>query len=107
VTDEEDVSSWKAQHKGILFCRSAAGMVIAANKVQGIRAVGVFDEKQAVHSRTNNDANILGISGDWTDENSAKQIIKKWLATDFSGDERHKRRIAQIADMESTCCGEC
>lgn len=84
------------QALGILLCRSAAGMVIAANKVKGARAVAVFDLKSAIHSKEHNNANILGLSGDWLSEDQASQILKAWLKTPFSQDERHQRRIRQI-----------
>lgn len=87
-------------NKGILACRSAAGMVIAANKVRGIRAVSVFDKKGAEHSRLHNDANVLALSGDWLKERQVKEIVKTWLTTEFSGEVRHARRIKQIADFE-------
>ena len=63
----------KLRTMGILACRSAAGMVIAANKVAGVRAVAVFDEESAKHSRTHNDANVVALSGDWLDEE--KEVI--------------------------------
>ena len=85
---------------GILICRSAAGVMIAANKVKGIRGVAVFDEKSAKHSREHNDANVLGLSGDWLDEKKAKKIVTAWLETPYSTEERHTRRLKKIAAME-------
>jgi ribose 5-phosphate isomerase B len=86
---------------GILLCRSAAGMVIAANKIKGVRAAAAFDIKSAKHSREHNDANVLALSGDWLTEEQAKEITKVWLATPFSKEERHARRIKKIAALES------
>ncbi len=85
---------------GILLCRSAAGMMIAANKVKGARAVAAFDEASARHSREHNAANILGLSGDWTTAEQAKKIVKAWLEAPFTGEERHLRRIKKIAEHE-------
>ena len=85
---------------GILICRSAAGIVIAANKVKGIRAVAAINEKQARHSREHNDANVIGLSGDWTSEQEAKKIVTAWLETPYSNEERHTRRLKKIASME-------
>lgn len=100
---------WEKRDKGILLCRSAAGVIIAANKVKGVRAVAAFDATQAKHSRQHNDANVLGISGDFLDEKKAKEIIKTWLSTEFSKEQRHQRRINQISDFEyqqgGGCCG--
>lgn len=90
----------KERSKGILCCRSAAGMVIAANKVKGARAVTAFNAESAKHSREHNDANILALSGDWLDDYQAKAILEVWLNTEFSGEERHARRIKQIEENE-------
>ena len=85
---------------GILACRSAAGMMIAADKVNGVRAVAALDEMAAKHSREHNAANVLGLSGDWTSLDDAKIIVEAWLGTPFSGEERHARRLAKISDFE-------
>lgn len=85
---------------GIVACRSSAGMVIAANKIAGVRAVSVFDSESAMHARAHNNANVIGISGDWLTEDQAKEIIKTFLETPFSNEERHKRRLAKIKDYE-------
>ncbi|MFH2104642.1 MAG: RpiB/LacA/LacB family sugar-phosphate isomerase, partial [Parcubacteria group bacterium] len=90
----------KGDNKGILFCRSAAGMVIAANKIAGARAVAAFDKKSAQHSREHNDANVLVLSGDWLDEKKARQIAKVWLNTKFTQEERHVRRLTMIKEIE-------
>ena len=85
---------------GILACRSAAGMMIAANKVKGVRAVAAFDETSAKHSREHNAANVLGLSGDWMAAEQAKKVVKAWLESPFTGEERHARRIRKIAEFE-------
>lgn len=89
------------ENKGILACQSAAGMVIAANKVKGIRATTAFDERSAQHSRSHNDANVLALSGEWLKEDEAKEILRVWLETPFSDEERHKRRLSKIAKFEN------
>lgn len=88
-------------NKGVLACRSAVGMVIAANKVRGVRAAAVFDEASAKHSRTHNDANVVALSGDWLPDEEAKKVLKVWLETEFSGEERHVRRIKRISEFEN------
>lgn len=101
VAGEDDLSLlWKNRPKGILFCRSAGGVVVAANKVKGAYAIAVTDVKSAKHSRLHNNANVLGLSGDWMTEDEAKEIVKVWLDTEFSGEERHLRRINAIKDYE-------
>lgn len=94
------LAPWANRPKGIITCRSAAGMVIAANKVKGARCITANDVRAAKHSREHNDANIIALSGDWTDEFTAKKILKVWLATEFSKDERHIRRLDQISQYE-------
>lgn len=104
VSHEDDMTkTWKKRTKGILACRSAAGVVIAANKIKDVRATAAFDETSARHSREHNDANVIALSGDWLDEEKAKKVLKVWLDTEFSGLERHKRRIEQIRNKEYSC----
>lgn len=91
---------WKDRPKGIITCRSAAGMVIAANKINGARCATAFDSRSAQHCRLHNDVNILALSGDWLDEFQAKKILKIWLETEFSGEERHVRRLKLIEVYE-------
>lgn len=85
---------------GVLFCRSGGGMVIAANKVRGIRAVDVFDMTSAIHAKTHNNANVISIGGDWTAPGEAKLIIQNFLNTPFQNEERHMRRLNKIAQAE-------
>ncbi|MBI2415432.1 MAG: RpiB/LacA/LacB family sugar-phosphate isomerase [Candidatus Kerfeldbacteria bacterium] len=88
------------EHRGILACRSAAGMVIAANKVKNVRAVAPHDVTAAQHAREHNDANVLGLSGDWLNEAMAKDIVHIWLNTAFSQADRHLRRLDTIKQFE-------
>lgn len=92
--------SWKERSKGILVCRSAAGMVIAANKIKGIRAVAVSGRQAAIQCRLHNDANVIALSGDWLKDEEAREILAVWLNTEFSREEKHARRIKQIEDSE-------
>lgn len=91
---------WKDRPKGILICRSAVGMVIAANKVKGAKAAALYDEQMARLCREHNDANIIALSGDNVSDTLAKRIIRIWLDIEFSGEERHKRRIDSIKKFE-------
>jgi len=93
---------WKDRPKGILCCRSAAGMVIAANKVKGARAVACFDPSYVKQSRLHNDSNILALGADWLDDLQVKKIIKTWLETEFSGEARHVKRLGQISAYENS-----
>jgi len=87
----------KEEDKGILFCGTGLGMCISANKIKGARAVTVWDEDTASQSRQHLDANVLCLGGNAIDKEKAKRLVKIWLETEFSGEERHKRRIEKIA----------
>jgi len=82
--------------KGIVICGTGQGIVLAANKVKGIRAVLAWDEYTAEMAKAHLNANILALGGRVTPVNTAKEIVSKWLATGFSGEERHKRRLQKI-----------
>lgn len=97
-----------SEPKGILFCGSAEGICVVANKVIGIRAVAVWSPTNAQHSREHDDANVLCLSGGKTRNpipglsvEEAKKIVDTWLETPFSGAERHKRRIEKIGKIEN------
>src|SRR5680860_1121346 len=85
---------------GILVCASGVGMCITANKVKGIRAVNAYNVKIAQKSREHNNTNILCLGQDYIDIETAKEIIKVWLATDFSPEEKHHRRVGKISEFE-------
>lgn len=87
-------------NRGILICRSGGGMVIAANKIKGTRAIYVFDEKSARHAREHNDANIACLAAGWIQESDARKAIEAFLTSMFSEEDRHSRRINQIKAME-------
>ena len=86
---------------GILICSSGVGMCITANKVKGIRAVNAYNTKIAQKSREHNDTNILCLGQDYIDIDSAKEIVKIWLATGFSPEEKHHRRVRKISSFEN------
>ncbi|MBR2864177.1 RpiB/LacA/LacB family sugar-phosphate isomerase [Candidatus Saccharibacteria bacterium] len=84
---------------GILICGSAHGVAIQANRFKGIRAISAYDEKLAQIGREHNDANVLCLSADFLDDNKIDSIANIFLNTNFSGEERHKRRIAKLDQM--------
>lgn len=85
---------------GVLLCRSGSGMVIAANKVKGARAVFAPNEIIAHHARSHNDANIITLDADWLKEEEARSIVRTFLLTPCSNAARHKRRRLQITNYE-------
>ena len=84
----------------VLICGSGIGMSIAANKVRGVRASLCFNADQARTTRQHNDSNVLCLSGDQVDPETALLICDVWLATDFEGG-RHGRRVDKIIAYEN------
>ena len=84
--------------KGILICTTGIGMSIAANKVEGIRCAKVDNINEAKMTRLHNDANVIALSAS---NEHAIEIIKTFLNTDFSNEERHIRKINKIKDIEN------
>ena len=85
--------------KGILICGTGIGMSIVANKFPGVRAALVNDLYSSRLSREHNDANVLVIGGRIVGRDLAKEIVKVWLDTPFSGG-RHQRRLDKIKALE-------
>lgn len=84
---------------GILVCTTGIGMSIAANKVKGIRCAKVDNFEEAYLARSHNDSNILAISA-MKDFEEIKKIVKVYLETSFSNEQRHINRIKEITDYE-------
>jgi ribose 5-phosphate isomerase B len=85
--------------RGIMIDGAGIGSCIVANKLPGIRAGMAYDYTSAVNSREHNDTNVLTLGAGLIGVNLAKQIVKTWLSTDFSGD-RHARRVDKISVVE-------
>lgn len=86
---------------GIVIGGSGNGEQIAANKVSGVRAALAWNTDIAKLAREHNDANVVAVGARMHTEAEALNIVLAFLATDFSGDARHQRRINQIATYES------
>lgn len=82
--------------KGIVICTTGIGISITANKVKGIRCALCSDTCSAELTRLHNDANVLALGAGIVGPNLAIKIVDTFLNTDFSGEERHSRRIALI-----------
>ncbi|GHD78286.1 ribose 5-phosphate isomerase B [Salinibacterium amurskyense] len=87
---------------GVVFGGSGNGEQIAANKVVGIRAALVWNDSTAALARQHNDANVISIGARQHTVDEATRFIDLFIAEPFSGDERHARRIAQLAEYETT-----
>ncbi|MBB5136314.1 ribose 5-phosphate isomerase B [Thermocatellispora tengchongensis] len=86
---------------GVVIGGSGNGEQIAANKVRGIRAVLAWNEDTARLGREHNNANVVSVGARQHTAKEATKLVQTFLATAFSGDERHSRRIAQIASYET------
>jgi ribose 5-phosphate isomerase B len=87
---------------GIVLGGSGNGEQIAANKVRGVRAALAWNEETARLAREHNDANVVGIGARMHTLDEATRIVEAFVGTDFSGDQRHQRRIAMLAHYEDT-----
>jgi len=85
--------------QGILICSTGVGMSIAANKIKGIRAALCHDSFTAKRARQHNDANILCLKGQNMDTDSAMEIVRAFLYTDFEGG-RHISRLNKVKALE-------
>lgn len=88
----------------IIICGTGIGSSMAANKIKGIRAAVCHDEYTAKMTRIDNNANVLclGARTDYAkDEEKVLNIVKAFINTEFSNDERHLRRINKIIEMEN------
>ncbi|MBI3485907.1 RpiB/LacA/LacB family sugar-phosphate isomerase [Candidatus Daviesbacteria bacterium] len=88
-------------NKGILICGSGAGVDMAANKIPGIRSALVFDKAKAAQARSHEDANVISLPSDTLDTESALEIVKAFLQTNFSNEERHIRRLDKLKALEN------
>ena len=86
--------------KGILICGSGVGVDMAANKVRGARSCLVFDQKRAIQSREHEDANIICLASDILIADDAYEMIKSFIQTPFSGEERHLRRLNKLKELD-------
>ena len=87
---------------GVVFGGSGNGEQMAANKVHGARAALVWNLATAELAREHNDANVISIGARQHTLEEAIGFIDRFIATPFSGDERHVRRVAQLDEFETT-----
>ena len=86
--------------KGIVLCTTGIGISIAANKVPGIRCALLHETWSAKMTREHNDTNMMAMGAAVVGELLALEIVDTWLGTEFSGDERHQRRIDKLMALE-------
>ena len=87
--------------KGIVLCTTGIGISIAANKVKGIRCALLHDVWSAKMTRAHNDTNMMAMGAAVTGKMLAMEIVDTWLGTEFSGEEKHSRRITKVMALEA------
>jgi ribose 5-phosphate isomerase B len=88
--------------RGVLVCGTGLGMCYVANKFHGIRAAHPANVAEAALARSHNDANVLCLAGRTEAAEVSMMMLEEFLNTPFSGDERHIRRIREIAEIEQS-----
>ena len=85
---------------GILICGSGVGASVAANKLSGVRATLCGDTYSAHQSREHDDCNVLCLGARVVGPELAMEIVRAFVAARFTGEERHRRRLAKIEEIE-------
>lgn len=85
---------------GIVICSTGVGISIAANKVPGVRCALCSEPYTAHMTREHNNSNVLAMGGCVIGTNMALRIVDEFLTTEFSVEEKHHRRVAQIEDIQ-------
>ncbi|WP_114203604.1 ribose-5-phosphate isomerase [Janibacter anophelis] len=87
--------------RGIVLGGSGNGEQMAANKVEGIRAALCYNAELARLAREHNDAQIISMGGRMQPVEESKEMVRVFLATEFTGEERHQRRIDMVSAFEA------
>ncbi len=99
-----DEVSNAAVDQGIIICTTGIGVSITANKFPRVRAALCLNSEMAAMTRQHNDANVLCLSGKFTDAAGAAEIVDAWLGAEFEGG-RHERRVKKIKDYAAENAG--
>lgn len=86
--------------RGIVVCGSGAGACVAANKVRGIRAMVAHDTYTAHQGVEHDDVNVLCLGSRVVGTAIAEELVSAFLAAEFSGEERHVRRLRKVMALE-------
>lgn len=87
--------------RGVMLCGSGVGAAVAANKVRGIRASVCHDTYSAHQGVEHDDMNVLCMGARIVGEELVKEIVDSFVSAEFSGEDRHKRRMQKVLDMEA------
>lgn len=91
-----------AAERGVIVCGSGAGVSVAACKIIGVRACTVHDTYTAHQGVEHDNMNVLCLGGRVIGPELAAEIVAAFLRATFSGEERHVRRLAKVAEIERT-----
>ncbi|MFW6181911.1 MAG: ribose 5-phosphate isomerase B [Spirochaetota bacterium] len=100
-----DVARGRAD-RGVLICGSGVGASVAANKVPGIRAALCHDTYSAHQSVEHDDVNVLVVGARVIGIALALEVLQAYLGAEFTGEERHVRRLGKLADLERRYIGQ-
>ena len=88
--------------RGIILCGSGVGVDDVANKFDGIRSGLAINKEQIEAARRDDNINVLAIASDFTSEEDAQEIVRTFLKTEFTDEERFNRRLGEIGEIEET-----
>jgi RpiB/LacA/LacB family sugar-phosphate isomerase len=91
----------KEADRGVLVCGSGVGASVAANKIPGIRAGLCHDAYSARQGVEHDDMNVLVLGARVIGPELAKELVERFIAAQFTGEERHRRRLAKIKSLEA------
>jgi ribose 5-phosphate isomerase B len=91
--------------RGIMVCGSGVGASVAANKVRGVRAAVCHDVYSAHQGVEHDDMNVLCLGARIVGEEVAKELVAAFVVAEFTGEERHRRRLDKVLAMESETGG--
>ena len=89
---------------GIVVCGSGVGASVAANKLRGVRAALCSDTYSARQSREHDDCNVLCLGARVVGSALAMEIVRAFVAARFTGEERHRRRLDKVTQIEESAC---
>ena len=86
--------------RGIAVCGSGVGACVAANKIRGVRACLISDNFSAHQGVEDDNLNLICLGGRITGHSLAIELVKTFLNSAFSADDRHKRRTLKVSELE-------
>ncbi|MDE3136781.1 MAG: ribose 5-phosphate isomerase B [Acidobacteriota bacterium] len=90
----------KRAERGLVICGSGVGVSVAANKIPGIRAGNCMDTYSAHQGVEHDDMNVLVLGARVIGTYLARELVQTFLNAQFSGEERHRRRLEKVLELE-------